>query len=142
MRGRFRLGGGARISFHNAVLCAISFFLFVGGFVTPPGEVVCFGPHHHYHFEMPLIASCERSSGQKPPVAPRPRDGCPQGSRDIRLTASAQRIDAKRGSAIAQTLNELRYTVAGNLPSEANIPAWEPPEYGIRPAQLTAILIC
>ena len=73
------------ISYLFAILISLS------GTVMLPGSVLCVGPGNHCHFETVVGASCDGSLSAPIPASPRPRDGCPKGSRDLRLGVDTQR---------------------------------------------------
>ncbi len=79
----------------------IAGLLLLSAAVTGPNTVLCFGPGNHCHLENPMGASCTapvRSARH----APRDPDGCPAGSRDIRVNVDTHR--ANSGAAVAAPL--------------------------------------
>lgn len=67
--------------------------LLLGAVVMAPEPVLCVGPGNHYHLETVLGASCNGSLSASDSSAPGPRDGCPKGSRDLRLNVDTHRSD-------------------------------------------------
>jgi hypothetical protein len=93
-------GGALRVrlfSMLRAVRTAFAYlvaaFLLLGGTLVTPDTVLCVGPGNHYHLETVLGASCSGPLSASDGSAPRPRDGCPQGSRDLRLSVDTHRSD-------------------------------------------------
>ena len=63
----------------------------LGAISIPPETVLCVGPGNHCHLEAVVGASC----GEQEPRATNaaPRDHCPKGSKDIRVSFPARRSD-------------------------------------------------
>jgi len=56
-------------------------------------SVLCLGPGNHCHFETVVGASCNQTIPASDSAAPSPRDGCPKGSKDLRLGVDTHRGD-------------------------------------------------
>ncbi len=80
---------------------ALATIILVGSALTAPGTVLCLGPGNHCHLEATAGANCSDDLPASRGAAPRPRDGCPSGSRDFRLSVDSHRTDTMRAIAIA-----------------------------------------
>ena len=63
--------------------------LLLGG--AEQGTVLCLGPSNHCHLETVVGASCSEQLPVSDSSAPSPRDGCPKGSKDLRLGVDTHR---------------------------------------------------
>jgi hypothetical protein len=94
----FRLFSMVR-ELRTALAYLLAAFLLLGGIVITPGTVLCVGPGNHCHLETAVGASCSEEGPVSDPSTPRPRDGCPKGSRDLRLSVDTHRSDNAIGVA-------------------------------------------
>lgn len=85
----------------SLAVSALATIILVGSALTAPGTVLCLGPAHHCHLEAAAGANCNNNLLASPASAPRPRDGCPKGSRDFRLSVDSHRTDAMHAVAAA-----------------------------------------
>jgi hypothetical protein len=60
---------------------------------TAQGTVLCLGPGGHCHLETVVGASCGEQLAVSGRSLPAPPDGCPKGSKDIRLGIDTHRND-------------------------------------------------
>ena len=84
----------------SAASCMLAVLLLTSALVAQ-NAVLCLGPGNHCHLE--TIAGCgdvSISHGS----APRPQDGCPKGSKDIRLGVDTHRTDNTRVTAASSVL--------------------------------------
>jgi hypothetical protein len=89
----------------NAFSLLLGALLLLSGTVITPDTVLCVGPGNHCHVETAVSASCSEEGPVSDPSTPRPRDGCPKGSRDLRLSVDTHRSDNAIGAAaFAQVL--------------------------------------
>lgn len=93
----FRLFSMVRV-LRTALSYLLAAFLLLGGTVITPDTVLCVGPGNHCHLETAVGASCSEGPVADPST-PRPRDGCPKGSRDLRLSVDTHRSDNGIGTA-------------------------------------------
>jgi hypothetical protein len=70
----------------------LAILISLGGALMRPDGVLCVGPGNHCHFETIVGASCDEPSTASD-TAPRPQDGCPKGSKDLRLGVDTHRAD-------------------------------------------------
>lgn len=84
---------------NNAASYLPAILLLIVGSVTGPDTVLCLGPAGHSHIEIVVGASCAEPLPASRRSAPRPRDGCPRGSKDYRLGVDTHRNDARATSA-------------------------------------------
>src|SRR5215472_1909581 len=77
----------------RAACYVLAILISLGGAVMRPDSVLCVGPGNHCHFETIVGASCYELSPAADSSVPRPRDGCPKGSRDLRLGVDPHRSD-------------------------------------------------
>src|SRR6266851_7885413 len=78
-------------SLRIAISQLLALVLLVGGTATRPDTVLCLGPGNHYHFETVVGASCSERAPASSSSAP--RDGCPRGSKDLRLGVDSHRSE-------------------------------------------------
>jgi hypothetical protein len=76
-----------RIAFTNAPTALV---LLAG---AAQNTVLCLGPGNHCHLETFVGASCGEQLPISDSSAPAPRDGCPKGSKDLRLGVDTHRSD-------------------------------------------------
>ncbi len=105
---RYLLSKAVRIMAVNARAT----IMLVGSALTAPGTVLCLGPGNHCHLEAAAGANCNDNLLVSPASAPRPRDGCPKGSRDFRLSVDSHRTDTMRAIAIAAAALFVTFFVA------------------------------
>jgi hypothetical protein len=72
----------------------VAALVLMGGPAMSGDVVLCAGPGNHCHFEIPFGANCE-SQHPVNQSAPQPRDGCPKGSRDLKLAVDTHRTASK-----------------------------------------------
>jgi hypothetical protein len=80
----------------SILLDLLALLIIVSGALNTPGTVLCVGPGNHYHLEVVVGAGCVDGLPASQGVMPRPRDGCPSGSKDFRLTVDTCRSDNTR----------------------------------------------
>ncbi len=70
--------------------------------VAAARPVLCVGPDNHCHVEAIVAVTCQsRSAGPHRSV---PEDGCPQGSKDLRLTVDTHRTNYLSSNAVAPSV--------------------------------------
>jgi hypothetical protein len=78
----------------RSVACyVLAVLILVGETVMTPDTVLCLGPGNHCHLETVVGASCNEQLPISDSSAPAPRDGCPKGSKDLRLGVDTHRND-------------------------------------------------
>jgi hypothetical protein len=73
----------------TAVCYVFATLISVGGTAMTPDRVLCVGPGSHYHLETVVGASCNEPLPFS--ESSTPRDGCPKGSKDLRLGVDTHR---------------------------------------------------
>ncbi len=91
----------AKQTARSAAVNVLTMIILVGSALTAPGTVLCLGPGHHCHLEAAAGAICNNDLPGTHGLTPRPRDGCPKGSRDFRLSVDSHRTDTMGVIAVA-----------------------------------------
>jgi hypothetical protein len=96
----------------TAICYAFAILISVGRTAMTPDRVLCVGPGNHYHLETVVGASCNEPLPVSEGSAPRTRDGCPKGSKDLRLG-----VDTHRGKnpSVAGTFAPLLSVATGSV---------------------------
>jgi hypothetical protein len=77
-------------------LVMLALLVLLVGALNTMGTLLCVGPGNHYHLEMVFGGGCGDGLPASGHQAPRPRDGCPRGSKDYRLAVDSHRSDNTR----------------------------------------------
>jgi hypothetical protein len=80
----------------STILVVLVLLVVLVGALNTMGTLLCVGPGNHYHLEMVIGGACGDGLPASRDRAPRPRDGCPRGSKDYRLAADTHRSDNTR----------------------------------------------
>ena len=77
----------------SAVSYALAILILIAGTAISPNSVLCLGPGNHCHLETIVGASCSDHVPVSDRATPSPRDGCPKGSKDVRLGVDTHRTN-------------------------------------------------
>jgi hypothetical protein len=88
-------------SVQSAVARLLALVMFVGSTLIAPGTVLCLGPGNHCHLEVTAGAECNSFVPGSEVPASGPRDGCPTGSKDFRISVDSHRTDTMGVIALA-----------------------------------------
>lgn len=127
---------------HRVFFYVLLVLLPVDGAITTSHSVLCLGPGNHCHLETIVGRSCDIHQMIPDRSLPRPRDGCPRGSKDFRLGVDTHRTGNTRAVA---ALAEVPFAISllrDAADSLRSRPAFSPLAISQKSARCSVVLRC